>query len=94
MAKKSRMKFPVQQGKSSFKRVVLENLAEHRKETAEMKQRLAQLVEAAVDKALETKLPVIEGRLALKEANLVKRLLIEKGILTEKEYLERFKAEK
>ena len=78
----------------NFKRIILEQLADLRKDINRLNREIRQICHEEADKALESKIPVIEGQLALKEANLVKRMLIEKGIIDEKEYLERFKGGK
>jgi len=79
---------------TGFKRVIIEHITELQKEINKLNNDLRRICQEETDKAIESKIPVIDGRLALKEANLVKRILIEKGIIDEKEYIERFKGEK
>ena len=78
----------------SFKRAIIEHVAELQKEINKLNCDLRRICQEEADKAIESKIPTIEGRLALKEANLVKRILIEKGIIDEKEYIERFRSGK
>ena len=57
------------------------------KQIAQDRHKMMETIEKQVDKSFESKLPVIEGRLALREAVKLRQLLVEKGIIREEEFL-------
>ena len=73
------------------RRTLVQTIYDLRKEIFDLKRDQVELIEKAVDKAIETKTQYIEARLALKEANVLKRLLYRKGILTEREFIDEHK---
>ena len=77
------MKHPVTQGKKSFKRAVLDKFEEQDELVKKLRLDLRKIVEEEVLVAVRP----LEAGLALREANLLKRLLIEKGVITEEEFL-------
>lgn len=71
----------------TFKTVVLECLEKQQKEINEIHRDIRKYVEGEVIAAVKP----LEAGLALREANVLKRILIEKGIITEKEFIAKLK---
>jgi len=80
---KKKMIYPVNQGKSSFKRSILEQVAELHKEVISIKKDIKGEAEKIIDKEMKSRLTLVE--FALKEVRLFCELLVEKGVATQDE---------
>lgn len=77
------MKFPVQQGKKSFKKSLLEKLMEQQEQIAELRQEMRNLVEEAVEKSLGDKYHMIGS--TLQDVIVQKKVFFDKGFITREE---------
>jgi hypothetical protein len=66
-------------------------LLDLQKQMAQDRQRATKFIEERVDKCFESKLPVIEGHLALRDIVKLRQLLVEKGIIREEEFIAKIK---
>ena len=82
MAKKL-MKFPVQQRKGSFKKILLEKLTEQQRQILELKGLIRELVEKEVEKSLGDKYHMIIS--TLNDVMVQRKIFIEKGFITRDE---------
>lgn len=61
------------------------------KQMAQDRRKLFDEMEKRVDKLMESKSEVIGGRLALRDIVKLRQLLVEKGIITEEEFIAKLK---
>ena len=71
------MKFPVQQGKKAFKRVIIDHMEETHKRVISIKKDMRKIIEEEVAKQFDAKKIMLEG--------LYKEILIEKRLLQDQE---------
>lgn len=86
---KNKVKFPVQQGKKSFKKAVLEHLAETQKDVLSIKKDVRGIIGEEVKKYTDSYMSEVTH--IKKEYSIWRKLLIEKGILTRGEINEELK---
>ena len=79
---------PVNQGKNSFKRAVLENLAETQKQVISIKRDMNEEIERQLNARLGDHIKQVEG--ALTEVILQKKILFDKGLITREELTEKY----
>lgn len=80
---KNRKIYPVQQGKTSFKRIILENVRELQKEVLSIKKDIKKEAEKVIEKEIKSRLALVD--FSLREIRLFCDILIEKGIATQEE---------
>lgn len=61
------------------------------KQVQQSSRKMIEEIEKRVSQQIESKTQIIHGRLALREAVMLKQLLIEKGIITEDEFIAKLK---
>ena len=61
------------------------------KQVQQSSRKMIEEIEKRVNQQIESKTQIIHGRLALREAVMLKQLLIEKGIITEDEFIAKLK---
>lgn len=72
-----------QESKKSFKRVVIDNLAETQKRVMSIKKDMRKIIEEEVRKEIGDKIDMING--ALTDVIIQKKIFIEKGFITREE---------
>lgn len=81
---KNKRKFPVQQSKKSFKKVVLDHVANTQEQVLSIKKNIRKEVEEAVEKEIGDKIHMINS--ALDGVIALKEMFIEKGFISREEF--------
>ena len=77
------MKFPVQQGKKSFKAMVIEHMAETQKQVLSIKKDMRKQIEEEVRKEIGDKIDMIEA--IYKRTITMQNIWFDKGLITREE---------
>lgn len=77
------MKFPVQQGKKSFKRAILDQLVEQQKQIGELRSTIRDLIEKEVEKSMGDKYHMIQS--TLNDVIVQRKIFMDKGFITREE---------
>ena len=85
---KKHMNHPVQQGKKSFKKAVVEHLEETQELVLSIKKDMNKEIEKQLNRRLGDHIKQVEG--ALTEVILQKKILFDKGLITREELTKKY----